>query len=74
MRKGVDVDEELEDRVAALESRVAKLEDKPVMKRGPSPYDAGASRSQSCNRGPRKGSRYCACGCGYKYLPGECRN
>jgi hypothetical protein len=34
---------------------------------------ARESRKSRESHGPRIGSRMCACGCGYRYLPGECK-
>jgi hypothetical protein len=55
--------DELEAEVKTLRAKVEELERQQPKPIYPNP----------CNRGPREGSRMCSCGCGYKYLPGECR-
>ena len=50
--------EALEERVARLENTKADRHHKPQ-----SPYNASRKRASTCS-----------CGCGYRYISGECRN
>jgi len=71
--------EDLKEEIQALQARVEELELEQVnprwrevnvarqqATRGPSPYDPVTIKRM-------RDKRKCSCGCGYTYLPGECK-